>query len=222
MHLRILLTLSVCLIACQNTDASQMLSPDMRGCLSLPDLAPPQAQCAAASGLTGDNLVCVDFSLIPDQSLGSPPPSQLTGWDFVSNCGSMNWEIAGGQLQITNFGGFKSTCGLTLPQIDLKQAKYSRYNSITLSLQQIVDLDPGTSTPNQYAEVYLGTANPALLVTQMTNTVIGQQMTVTINKQNLPVVLSNVYQWLLQVSSVQGNNTKNGWQISSVAVMGNQ
>jgi hypothetical protein len=182
---------------------------------------PPKCTAPAANGLTGDNLVCVNFSSISDQVLGSQPlPQQLNGWSFNNppNC----WQVASGQLQIMNFGGFGSTCGLTLPPIDLKQSQDSQYNSITLSLVQTVDLDPGTSTPNQYAEVYLGTANPASLVTQMTNTSIEQQMTVTINKQKLPAALNNVYQWLLQVSSFQANNTKKGWQISSVAVMGNQ
>jgi hypothetical protein len=42
--------------------------------LSQPDLAPP---CAAASGLPGDNLLCVDFSAIPEGSLGTSLPAKL-------------------------------------------------------------------------------------------------------------------------------------------------
>ena len=50
--------------------------------LSQPDLAPP---CAAASGLPGDNLLCVDFSAIPEGSLGASLPAKLTGWAINLN-----------------------------------------------------------------------------------------------------------------------------------------
>ncbi|MBL9004552.1 MAG: hypothetical protein JNJ46_09910, partial [Myxococcales bacterium] len=45
------------------------------GCPPPPDLATPAAKCAAAKGLSGDNLLCVDFKDV--QNLTS-----LTGWNF--------------------------------------------------------------------------------------------------------------------------------------------
>jgi hypothetical protein len=50
-----------------------------------------------------------------------------------------------------------------------------------------------------------------------------QQAIININKQKLPPAgLTTVYTWLLQGSSGMANNTKQGWQISSIAVMGNK
>jgi hypothetical protein len=145
----------------------------------------------------------------------------LMGWDFTLGGGACpGWEVAGGNLEVVNFPGFTGTCGLTLRPFDLNQPEYSQYNSITLALRHRVDLDPGSSTPNQFGQVYLGTAAPPGLVTEITNTQIEQQMSLTIDKQKLPMALNNIYQWLLQVQSFQATGKK-GWQISSVAVMGN-
>lgn len=41
-----------------------------------------QTRCAAAKGIPGANLICVDFSTIQDGVIGTPPPTKLARWDF--------------------------------------------------------------------------------------------------------------------------------------------
>ncbi len=201
----------------QNDDGGYASSCDLTSMSPL-DLAPSLPSCPAARGLSGDSLMCVDFSQI--QELSDP---RLMGWDFTIGGGSCpGWEVAGGNLQIQNFSMFHTTCGFTLPPIDLNQPQYNQYNSITLALRHHVDLDPGTSMINQAGQVYLGSASSPGLVTQITNTQLEQQMSLTVDKQNLPGPLNNVYQWLLQVQGFQPDSLKQGWQISSIAVMGNR
>jgi hypothetical protein len=120
--------------------------------LSQPDLAPP---CAAASGLPGDNLLCVDFSAIPEGSLGTSLPAQLSGWNFanaVPDC----WEIKSGKLQVVNFAGFMSDCRFTMPAINLNDADKQKYAGLTLAIVHRVDL----SEADQKIQVMLGPGRP--------------------------------------------------------------
>jgi hypothetical protein len=198
-------------------------SHDMAGCSSAPDLTPPAAKCAAATGLAGDNLICVDFASIPDQSLDdqSRLPAQLARWDFVTKCGGKYWVISSQMLQIKSFSAFNDTCGFLMPSINFNDADKQKYQKLTLSIVQKMDLDPGTISPNQAAQVYFGNALPAYLVTQTTGTQPEQQITLTIDKQKLPLAINNTVKYLLQVQSGQPQN-KQGWQIESIAVMATQ
>ena len=81
---------------------SEEWKPDLGGKpADLSVVGPPK--CAAAKGLSGDAIVCVDF----DKLNGLTDPA-LTGWDFTTNCGA-GWQIAGGKLQVKNFGSFVAT-----------------------------------------------------------------------------------------------------------------
>ena len=72
-----------------------------------PDMASPAPKCAAAKGLAGDNLLCVDFKDV--QQLTS-----LTTWSF--NCGGgASWTVMNGQLQVAAFKDFADTCTARLP-----------------------------------------------------------------------------------------------------------
>lgn len=195
-------------------------STDGPKCPPLPDLMPQPAKCAAAKGIGGDNLLCIDFSSLPDQQLGSALPPELNAWSFNNppNC----WEIKSGKLEIKDFGMFDSTCTFTMPSFDLNDADKQKYQNITLSIVQKVDLDPGTAFPNQFMQIYNGTANAAFLLTQMTGSQPEQQTVITIDKQKLPAVMQRVAKYLFQVSSSMANNTKKGIQISSLAVNGIQ
>ena len=176
--------------------------------------------CAAAIGLRGDNLVCVDFSSILDQPLDNSAqlPSQLSGWDFVTKCGGKYWEISANKLQIKNFSTFGDTCGFLIKQIDLNDVQKQKYRSITLSIIQKVDLDLGTTFPNQLEQVYNGTAIPAFLLAQSSGTLPMQQATWTFDKETLPAAMKYVVKYLVQVQSGTANNTKQGLQISSIAI----
>lgn len=187
-------------------------------CPALPDLAPPMTKCDAAKGVGGDNLLCTDLTAI-----ASLDALRGMGWsvgkDSMSNeC----WSVgSGAPLQIKNIGGFTGTCSLSLPAIDLKDAKYSQYSTVTLSIRHKVDLDLGTMEPNQLAQVYLETASPARLVSQTSGTQLEQQWVVSIEKQKLPAALNSVYKFLLQMSVLTAKST-GGWQISSIAINGSK
>ena len=174
-----------------------------------PDLA---AKCLAAKGLSGDNLVCVDFAKVP-----SLTDQALTGWDFVSNCGGNYWEIAVGKLQVKNFGTFANTCSFTMPLINFNDADKTKYNTITLSVVHRIDLND----PDQEAQIWLDSDNPATrIVWRATGRrdVARQTTTFTIDKADLPATLrANGFKWLFKVSS-QGVFSRNGWQIESLAI----
>jgi hypothetical protein len=175
----------------------------------------PPAKCAAAKGLAGDVLSCVDFSTIPDQALMNPPPQQIPGWDFgnPANC----WEIAGGKLQIKGFSGFASTCSFKLPA--LSATDYNKYGSFTLAVVQTLDLSP----TQQKAQIMMGQADPLMrLVDWATGTQPKQRRVYEIAKTALPNGGTNAYQPLFQIiSGVMAGGTAQGWQIESIAVLGN-
>ena len=177
-----------------------------------PDLATPVAKCPAAKGLAGDNLVCVDFAKVP-----SLTDQTLTGWDFVSNCGGNYWEIAGGRLQIKNFGMFADTCGFKMPAINFNDADKTKYNTITLSVAHRIDLND----PDQEAQIWLDSDTPTTRIMWRATgrrDVARQTTTFTIDKGDLPATLrANGFKWLFKVSS-QTAIARNGWQIESLAI----
>lgn len=180
------------------------------------DMTQPPAKCAAAKGLPGDNVICIDFSSLSDQSLSDPPPAQLMGWSFNSppNC----WEIASSKLQVKSFGTFASTCGFTMLPINLNDADKQKYQTVILSMIQKVDLDLGTAFPNQLAQIYFGTAVPAFMVNQTSGTLPEQQITITLDKQKVPGSMMSMVKYLQQVQSGMSVSNKTGLQISSIAV----
>ena len=100
--------------------------PPVADAAGVPDMATPAPKCAAAKGLAGDNLLCVDFKDV--QQLTS-----LTGWNFF--CGGLNsWTSSGGFLQVNNFSTFQDECTAKLPAINLNDADKLKYKSVALSL----------------------------------------------------------------------------------------
>lgn len=189
---------------------------DMKMPTTPPDMTtvPP---CPAAKGLTGDNLVCVDFAnpqtTIADLSM----PSK--GWDFgfvMTNC--PGWQIASSLLQVKDRITFvNGTCGFTPPQVTAAQLQ--KYSRITIAIQHRIDL----SDPEQKAQLFLNDAtDPQNLMWQLTGkkNVPRQQTTFTIDTADLPVLLkTGGFKWLLQISSQQAI-VRDGWQISSIAING--
>jgi hypothetical protein len=181
----------------------------------LPDLNPQVPKCTAAKGLPGDSLVCVDFSSISDQMLGSTSlPQQLTNWSFNTppNC----WEVKGGVLQIVNFQSLMTTCSFTLPQLDLTQAPYDGYDSFTLSVVQNVEIN----TQRQSASIDLSSPVQPQQIWYSTSTNSLQTLIVGINKAMLPNGGSNTYQPLFELVSNVSAIGYQGWTIESVAVIG--
>ena len=174
-----------------------------------PDLA---AKCLAAKGLSGDNLVCVDFAKVP-----SLTDQALTGWDFVCLGGGNSWELAAGKLQVKNFGTFANTCSFTMPAINFNDADKTKYNTITLSVAHRIDLND----PDQEAQIWLDSDTPTTRIMWRATgrrDVARQTTTFTIDKGDLPATLrANGFKWLFKVSS-QTAIARNGWQIESLAI----
>ena len=174
-----------------------------------PDLA---AKCLAAKGLSGDNLVCVDFAKVP-----SLTDQALTGWDFVCLGGGNSWELAAGKLQVKNFGTFANTCSFTMPLINFNDADKTKYNTITLSVAHRIDLND----PDQEAQIWLDSDTPTTRIMWRATgrrDVARQTTTFTIDKGDLPATLrANGFKWLFKVSS-QTAIARNGWQIESLAI----
>jgi len=174
-----------------------------------PDLATPPPKCAAAEGLKGDNLLCVDFKDV--QMLSS-----LGGWDFNCN-GGTSWTTTGGKLQVNSFSTFMSSCTVTLPAVSA--ADYQKYSRFTLSVVHRVDI---SEIVNQRVQVMLGADDPSTrLLDWMTGKQPRKQWMQTVGKSDLPLAAAGGFQPLFKFSSA---NTAGGgfmgWQIESIAING--
>lgn len=189
-------------------------SPTDQKCPALPDLTSSVAKCAAAKGLSGDPLLCVDFSQISMV----PDAQKLPGWNFSCN-GGFSWTSTGGALQVSNFGMFNEDCTVTLPSFNLNDPDKLKYKTLTLALVHRIDLndpeqkaqiflnDPGDQTRLMYFAT--GKKNPSRQIT-----------TITLDRAELPPMVNNSPQWRLKLnSSLQVGRM--GWQIESIAVLGN-
>ncbi|HND09809.1 MAG TPA: hypothetical protein PLY80_05210 [Pseudomonadota bacterium] len=178
------------------------------------DLAPPAPKCAAAKGLTGDTLLCVDYSSLGNQLLTATPPPELPGWKFdATNC----LEINGGKLQVKNFGSFVGTCSFSMPLTDLSSSANLKFQSVTLAVVQRVDVNP----VSQKAQLMLGLDDPTTrLIDETRGTQPTQQRVYTVQKVALPNGGGAAYQPLFKLTS-GALYAGSGWQIESIAVMGN-
>ena len=176
-----------------------------------PDLVTPAAKCLAAKGLSGDNLVCVDFAKVP-----SLTDQALTGWDFVCLGGGNSWELAAGKLQVKNFGTFANTCSFTMPAVNLNDADKQKYNTYILSVVHRVSISEADA---QKIQVMLGSDDPQKrLMTQWTGKQPSQQTTIAISKADLLMQASN-FQPLFKFSAIAtAGGSFSGWQIDSIAV----
>jgi len=172
------------------------------------DMATPPPKCAAAEGLKGDNLLCVDFKDV--QMLSS-----LTGWDFTCTGGTA-WSTATGKLQVNAFSTFMSTCTATLPA--LSTADYQKYSRFQLAIVQTIDVNPA----QQRIQIMLGADDPmSRLIAWLTGTQPRQHNLYSLAKAALPNGGTNTYQPLLKItSSVGPGGGYMGWQIESIAIQG--
>lgn len=168
---------------------------------------PPSCTAPAATGLIGENRICVDFS---KDSL-----SDLTtkGWNFDKFDKSC-WTIIGGKLMVDNFSVYIGSCGFFMPA--LSSDDYQKYNSFTISVVQTVDLD----SLQQKAQVMLGGDDPQRrLLDWLTGKQPRKRWVQTITKANLPPTAAGAFQPLFKLTSDATVGMLNqGWQIESIAV----
>lgn len=225
--MRIAASLSFCIIllsACRDTgvdipDGLRVIAGSNPQVGDMATPKPPSCIVPAAAGIAGDNLgICVDFAKIGPGPLSSGQlPAELTGWNF-GQC-SHSWEIANGHLQLQNFGTFAGVCNFMLPSINLNDQDKQKYQSITLSLAQRIDLELGLDS-NQLTQIYFKNPIPSLLLTQTSGTQPEQRISITIDRAKLPMALSLAVSYLLQVQATTSVSNKQGWQIGSIAVTG--
>lgn len=195
-------------------DLGALCAGDLRSSTTV-DMPAVQAKCAAATGLAGTNLLCVDFDKVTQ--LADPA---LAGWKFDAATPCPGWQISGGYLQVQNFGSFVGSCGLTLPPIDFKVSGNLSFQRATLAIVHRVDM----SDPDQQAQVFVDLDSPARLIHQTTSKPGISTLTTTIltvNKADLPMTLMSVYKFFLKAGSLTAIGGRQGWQIQSIAVMGN-
>ena len=198
--------LSACTLTNQTPDGPDLATP----CPAPPDLAPPPAKCAAAKGLSGDSLLCADFT----------SPQTLTdlanaGWKFDA-AGPNCWTVNNSKLQVNNFPSFMSSCGFLLPP--LSSPDFQKYNSFTLAVLHSVDLNKA----QQIALIYLGNDVDVRQVASSTGANPRQRNFYEIAKPALPNGGTNSYQPLFKITSgVAAGGTAQGWQIESIAILGN-
>ena len=189
----------------------QPLPPDISPSV---DLAPPAPPCAAAKGLSGDALLCVDFN-----KLSGLTDQALMGWDFKTNCGA-GWEINGGKLQVKNFGSFVGTCSFSMPLTDLSSSANLKFQSVTLAVVQRVDVNEATSK-QQTTQIYLGVAVPANRLSFASGSNPRQTNSFAVSRTDLVTLRGDAaFQPLFQLASASAFLGQ-GWQIESIAVMGN-
>lgn len=180
-------------------------------CPTPPDMATPPPKCAAAEGLKGDNVLCLDFN-----GIGALTDQKLAGWDFTTNCGGNFWELSAGKLQIRGFSTFMSTCGFTLPP--LTAADYQKYGRFALAVVQRADLNE----VEQKAQIMLGADDPSKrLLAQITGKQPRQRNIYEIAKSDLPLTAMGGFQPLFKITSNAMVGTVNaGWQMESIAIQG--
>lgn len=184
-------------------------SPDGGKCPGSPDMTVPTAKCAAAKGLPGDNLICTDF----------PTPQTLMdlkgmGWDFTSKC-PVGWTVSNAKLEVNSFSTFADSCIFTTRL--LTPSEYQKYTSFTLSVIQTVDLN----AQKQTAWIYLGSDLATQQLALSTGTNPRQRNIYEVARTALPNGGNNNYQPLFKITSTAAGGGFLGWQIESIAVMGN-
>ena len=197
-------------------DVCPSVQTDMPTCV-VPDLATSPPKCAAAKGLAGDTLLCVDFDKVSGLS-----DQSLMGWDFTSLCPA-GLQIASGKLQVKNFGTFVGTCSFTMPLTDLAAAANQKYQSVTLAVVQRVDLNDKLAQL-QSEQLMMGLDDPARRIEFRTGSSPRQQYINAITRTDLASVngVGANFQPLFKLTSAAAvGGLFSGVQIESIAVMGN-
>lgn len=182
------------------------------------DMTAVGLNCLAASGLVGDRLVCVDFNKITASPFNND--SKLNGWDFMSFGGNC-WGIKNGKIQIntSDFTTYKQNCGFMMAA--LGPSEFAKYSSFTLSVVHTLDI---SDTAQQKAQIMMGSDDPQnRLIDQSTGKQPRKQWVQTLAKTALPNGASGPYQPLFKfAASLAAGGAAQGWQIESIAVLGNQ
>ena len=163
--------------------------------------------CAAAKGLPGEPLLCLDFKDVSSTSM-------LQGWAF--NLCTVGWTIAGGKLQVNNFKDFSSTCSFSLPP--LPTPDFQKFSAFSLAVLHKVDLNSN----QQKAQIMLGGIDEQK---RLLDWKTGPQPRLTnvysIAKADLPLVAQSGFQpFFLLSSGAMVGTAYAGWQIESIAILG--
>jgi hypothetical protein len=164
----------------------------------------------AAAGLTGNPLVCVDFTNNPS----------VAGWNLSVNS-SCPWTINSGMLQLTNYASAGTIanmmdCGFTLPSF--ATSAYQGYANLTLAIQQTVDILGPPANLVAPGPVKYQTANISLNATTYWSTTGSIPSVVT--TLQIPTAGLNSYQATFNLhADTNGAGSMAGWLIQSIALL---
>ena len=183
--------------------------------ISQSDLAPALAKCAAAKGLSGDVLLCVDFDKVTGLDA-----KELEGWDFKNLDGCTGWMINSGKLQVNDIaklGDGKScqflTSAIASSILDEKESK-----SVTLAVLHTVDL----SELDYKSQIMLGADEPTTrLLAQQTGFQKRQISAFNILRTDWPQGETS-YQYVFKISKTTAKLAGRNWYIESIAIVGNK
>ena len=211
MLIRCICTAGLLVASCQGPSTS-LREPDCsrQDLMSQQDLAPAPAKCAAAKGLSGDVLLCVDFDKVTGLDA-----KELKGWDFNVFTACSGWEISNGNLQIKDFQNLAKDCAFLMPMIDITDGNIQNAQELILSVSFSLDIN----RLKQSAKISIGGMTDERNIWQSFNGQINQNLIIKMSKPNIPNGGNNVYQPVFQLSSMSANSGFNGWQIKSIAVM---
>lgn len=202
------------LAGCAENDLRIVYADGSTGCLPSDgsvtrdmDMDMAKSTCAAAKGLSGVPLICTDFP-----SAQTLVDLKGMGWDFTQ-CAA-GWTVSNSNLQVSNFGSFASSCIFTTRP--LTTSEYNQYGTFTLSVVQTVDLN----APKQTGWIYLGNDVAMQQVASTTGTNPRQRNIYEVAKTALPNGGTTNYQPLFKITSTFAGGAT-GWQIESIAVLGN-
>ena len=182
--------------------------------MSQHDLTQAPAKCAAAKGLSGDVLLCVDF----DKVAGLDAP-ELKGWDFNVLSACSGWEISSGALQIKSYQMLKTDCAFLIKNINLADFSVQKFQEFTLSVKYNIEIN---RLKQQMAKIYMGSNNEERIMWQKAFVQPEQTLSIKMAKLNIPNGGNNSYQPMFYLYNPGSSESPGfaGWQIKSIAILG--
>ncbi|MFO0578462.1 MAG: hypothetical protein U1A78_31035 [Polyangia bacterium] len=182
-----------------------------------PDSAQPTTTCAAAQGIAGKPLVCVDFKT--GMVLESDP--KLQNWTFSCDSGgTRKWQVTNNALNASPFGAAAENCRITTESIDLNAQANSGYTRVTLALLQRVALDEQRHRGYVFFDGDFP-VNQVHVVTGAQTQKSTVNTLITIKKEDILPALMNKFKFTLKASSSAPGSSQDGWQFESIAIIAN-
>ena len=186
---------------------------------SAADSAPAEPRCPAAQGTEGDVLLCADFAKI--RTLAE---LEEAGWDFSRSSAPGCWEIRDGALSNSPEYSQNFSCSVTVPETDLADYKYAKYNRISLVVNFKIDIQG--LEQSALASLFARSNGGSIVLFKITenangfnNEPVSRSYAISFKKKELPPLLNYAFKPGF-ITYSRSPNSGTGWQISSLAIVG--